>query len=129
MERGLLPLRSMPRRLEILDPCAPRAETIWRELELTERPPYFLTWGWIENWLAMLPRAEAPRLAVIRDGGEISGAFFLGRRTLVRHRVLPSRAAFLNATGLPSRDQLLIEHNGILGRGCTLATLLELLPD
>ncbi len=119
----------MPRQLEIIDPYAPRVETIWRDLERTARPAYFLTWGWVENWLAMLPRGEAPSLAVIRDGGDIAGAFFLGRRTLVRHRVLPSRAAFVNATGVPNRDELCIEHNGILGRGCTLATLIELLSD
>jgi hypothetical protein len=66
---------------------------------------------------------------VIRDAGEITGAFFLGRRRLVRHRVLPSSAAFVNATGRPIRDELCIEHNGILGRECTLAKLIELLPD
>ncbi len=118
----------MPRQLELVDPHAARAEAIWRDLERTARPAYFLTWGWIENWLAMLPRGEAPALAVIRDAGAITGAFFLGRRRLIRHRVLPSRGAFLNATGVPSRDELSIEHNGILGRGCTLAQLIELLP-
>jgi CelD/BcsL family acetyltransferase involved in cellulose biosynthesis len=119
----------MPRQLEIIDPYAARVETIWRDLERTAPPAYFLTWGWLENWLAMLPRSETPRLAVIREAGEIVGAFFLGRRTVFRHRVLPSRAAYVNATGLPKRDELCIEHNGILGRGCTLATLIELLPD
>ena len=119
----------MPRQLEIISPYAAHAETLWRDLERTARPTYFLTWGWVENWLAMLPRDEAPGLAVIRDAGKISGAFFLGRRTLWRHRVLPSRAVFFNATGVPSRDELCIEHNGVLGRGCTLAELIELLPD
>jgi CelD/BcsL family acetyltransferase involved in cellulose biosynthesis len=118
----------MPRPFEIIDPYSPRAETLWRDLERTARPAYFLTWGWIENWLAMLPRDEAPGLAVIRDGASITGAFFLGRRTLLRHRVLPSRSAFVNATGVQSRDELCIEHNGILGLGCTLAKLIDLLP-
>ncbi len=118
----------MARQLALLDPHAPRTEAIWRALERTSRPSYFLTWGWVENWLAMLPRREAPQLAVIRDGGEPASAFFLGRRTLVRHRVVPSRAAYLNATGRPSRDELCIEHNGVLGRACTLAKLIELLP-
>jgi CelD/BcsL family acetyltransferase involved in cellulose biosynthesis len=116
-------------QFEIIDPYAPRAQTLWRDLERPARPAYFLTWGWIENWLAMLPRDEAPGLAVIRDRGEITGAFFLGRRTQLRHRLLPSRTAHVNATGIPSRDELCIEHNGILGRGCSLAKLVELLPD
>ncbi len=117
------------RRLEIVDPHAPGAEAIWRDLERAARPPYFLTWAWIENWLAMLPPDEAPALAVIREAGEATGAFFLGRRLVFRHRVLPSRALFVNATGVPRRDELCIEHNGVLGRPCSLATLIELLPD
>ncbi|HWU91082.1 MAG TPA: GNAT family N-acetyltransferase [Kofleriaceae bacterium] len=119
----------MARQLEILDPYSLRAETLWRDLERTARPVYFLTWGWVENWLATLPRDEAPGLAVIRDAGAVTGAFFLGRRTLLRHHVLPSRAAFVNATGVPSRDEICIEHNGVLGRGGSLAKLIELLPD
>jgi CelD/BcsL family acetyltransferase involved in cellulose biosynthesis len=119
----------MRRQLELIDPYAARAEIIWRDLERAARPAYFLTWGWIENWLAMLPRDEAPALAMIRDAGEIAGAFFLGRSLVIRHRVLPSRAMFLNATGVPGRDELCIEHNGVLGDGGTLASLIELLPD
>jgi CelD/BcsL family acetyltransferase involved in cellulose biosynthesis len=119
----------MRRWLEIVNPHTARAEAIWRDLERTARPAYFLSWGWVENWLAMLPRGDVPRLVALREGGEIAGAFFLGRRTLIRHHVLPSRAAFVNATGVPNRDELGIEHNGILGRGCTLANLIELLPD
>jgi CelD/BcsL family acetyltransferase involved in cellulose biosynthesis len=119
----------MPRQLELIDPYTPRAEAIWRDLERTARPTYFLTWGWIENWLAMLPREEAPQLAVIREGAAVTGAFFLGRRTLLRHGVLPSRAVYLNATGVPSRDELCIEHNGILGLGCSLEKLIDVLPE
>src|SRR5689334_24451286 len=115
--------------LEILDPCTARAEALWRDLEQVAPPAYFLTWGWIENWLAMLPRGEAPALAAIHEAGEVVGAFFLGRRRLVRHRVLPSRALFLNATGIPGRDELCIEHNGVLGTGISLASLIEVLPD
>jgi len=113
-------------RLELIDPHGARAETIWRDLEEATRPAYFLTWGWIENWLAMLPRAEAPALAVICGAsGEALGACFLGRQLLIRHRVLPSRAVFVNATGVPSRDELCVEHNGVLGG--SLAQLVELL--
>jgi CelD/BcsL family acetyltransferase involved in cellulose biosynthesis len=115
-------------QLQLLDPHDGRAEAIWRDLEHTARPAYFLTWGWIETWLEMLPRAEVPALAVIRtDAGEFAGACFLGRRMLIRHHVLPSRAVFVNATGVPHHDELCIEHNGVLGG--SLARLIELLPD
>ena len=115
-------------RLELLDPYDVRAEAVWRDLERATRPAYFLTWGWIETWLELLPRAEAPALAVIRtDAGQPAGACFLGRRMLIRHHVLPSRAVFVNATGVPSHDELCIEHNAVLGG--SLAQLIELLPD
>jgi CelD/BcsL family acetyltransferase involved in cellulose biosynthesis len=116
-------------QLEIIDSYAAGAEAIWRDLEHTACPTYFLTWGWIENWLAMLPRGEAPALAVIREAGELVGAFFLSRCLLSSYHALPSRAVFINATGVPSRDGLCIEHNGVLGSGGPLASLIELLPD
>lgn len=117
------------RSLELVDPHSARAAALWQDLERAARPAYFLTWGWIENWLAMLPRAETPSLAIVHDRGEVTGAFFLGRRLVIRHRVLPSRAAFLNATGIPSRDELCIEHNGVLGAPRSIADLVQLLPE
>jgi CelD/BcsL family acetyltransferase involved in cellulose biosynthesis len=118
--------------IEMIDAHSLRVERIWRDLEARARPPYFLSWGWIENWLACLPGAEAPRLAVISDGGEPIAAFFLGDQHLVRHHLLPSHALFFNTTGLPRRDDLCIEHNRMLrapGQLLPLATLVELLPD
>ena len=46
MEHRLLLVASMRHNLEIIDPYAARAETLWRDLERTSRPAYFLTWGW-----------------------------------------------------------------------------------
>jgi hypothetical protein len=97
-----------------------------RELaELTQS--YFLTWGWMETWLAMLPPGEAPELAVIREGERPVACAFLGRHRQLRHGVLPSRQRHLNTTGTARFDELCIEHNAIVGVA-TLATLLELLP-
>jgi CelD/BcsL family acetyltransferase involved in cellulose biosynthesis len=118
-------------RIDLIDTESPSVEVIWRDLERAASPPYFLTWGWVENWLAMLPRDERPALAVIRDDGAIAGAFFLGKRRLVRHHLLPSRGSFVNATGVPRHDELCIEHNGVLSAASsawTLARLIELLP-
>jgi CelD/BcsL family acetyltransferase involved in cellulose biosynthesis len=114
--------------LELVDPRAPRAEAIWRDLERRAHPPYFLTWGWVSTWLAMLPGGELPTLAVIRGDDAAVAACFLGRRRLVRHHVVPSRALFVNATGIPRYDELCVEHNGLLGARCTLARLVAALP-
>ncbi len=117
--------------LEILDAHAPRVEAVWRSLEREASPPYFLSWGWMANWLACLPRAEAPQFAVLSLHGAPVAAFFLGRRRLVRHLVVRSQALFLNTTGRERWDELTIEHNGVLcapGVHLSLAALLDALP-
>ncbi|MBA3541594.1 MAG: GNAT family N-acetyltransferase, partial [Deltaproteobacteria bacterium] len=114
--------------LELVDPCSRYAERTWRRLEAEVKPAYFLTWAWIENWLTCLPTEEIPRLALVFEQGIPVSAFFLGRRRVVRHSVLPSRALFLNTTGDDRWDELCIEHNQILGRDLSIEQLIELLP-
>ena len=117
--------------LRLLPPSSPRVEEVWRELERQAAPPYFLSWGWIGNWLACLPPREAPPLAVMLAGETPVSAFFLGRRRLVRHLVLASRALFLNTTGQARWDELTIEHNALLcapGARLSLRALVDALP-
>jgi CelD/BcsL family acetyltransferase involved in cellulose biosynthesis len=114
-----------------LDARDPAVEAVWRTLEAAARPAYFLTWGWIENWLAALPTESMPRLAVIHDRGQAIAAGFFGRRRWLRHGVMPVRGLYLNATGIPRLDELCIEHNGLLCRptgALPLAALVGLLP-
>jgi CelD/BcsL family acetyltransferase involved in cellulose biosynthesis len=118
-------------KLELVDPYSPRVEEIWRALEAKAQPTYFLSWGWMENWLACLPRHEAPRLAVLARDGEPVGACFVGKRRVRRHGVVPSRAVYVNATGLEAYDELCLEHNAILAApdgGASFAALVGLLP-
>ena len=71
----------MPARtLALLAARDPRTETIWRDLEARANPPYFLSWAWVDQWLAALPIAVHPDLAVIREAGEPVAACFLARR-------------------------------------------------
>jgi len=117
-------------KLDVVDAYDRRAETIWRALEAASRPSYFLTWAWIENWLACLPREVAPELAVVVDGEAPIAAAFIGRQREVRHRVLASHALHLNATGVDRYDELCVEHNGLVraaGARVTLADLVGLL--
>jgi hypothetical protein len=116
-------------RLELVDPYSPRVETTWRTLEAKARPAYFLTWGWMENWLACLPRAGAPRLAIVSRDDQPIAACFVSRRRLRRHGVISSRAVFINATGDAGFDELCLEHNALLAaEPVPLASLVELLP-
>lgn len=115
-------------KLELVDPYSSSAERIWGDLEAASRPAYFLTWAWVSNWLACLPRNHAPWLAVIVAAGAPLAAFFLAKRLIVRSRVMPSRALYFNTTGVPRLDLLWIEYNGLVGRDIPLGELLPLLP-
>jgi len=120
------------RYLELLDATDPRAERTWRDLEgKAFRPPYFLSWGWVENWLTALPDDRRPALAVVREHGQPAAAFFLGFRRERRHVVMDSDVYYFNTTGVPRHDELCIEHNGLIaapGADRSLAGLLEVLP-
>jgi CelD/BcsL family acetyltransferase involved in cellulose biosynthesis len=119
------------RALDLIDPRDTRVEHFWHQLEARSQPPYFLSWGWIENWLAALPVDETPQLALVTEDGEPAAAFFLGSRRVRRHLVVPSNALYFNATGSPRHDELCIEHNGLLanaGVRRSLGAILDLLP-
>jgi CelD/BcsL family acetyltransferase involved in cellulose biosynthesis len=114
--------------LELVPASDPRVEGWWRELSRTS-VSYFLSWGWIACWLAMVPPAHAAQLAVVREHARPIAAAFLGRRREVRHRWLPSRQRHLNTTGSARFDELCIEHNAIVGElPGGLPALAELLP-
>lgn len=115
-------------RLELVDPYSSEAEQTWRDLEATSRPAYFLTWGWVSNWLACLPRAHAPWLGVVVAGGVPVAACFLGKHRTIRNHVMPTRALHFNTTGIERLDLLWIEYNRLVGRDLALAELLPLLP-
>lgn len=123
-----------PMRLELLDPATrtPEIQAIWTRLSCAPETGYFLSWGWMEHWLASLPSEARVRLAVLSDGGAPRAAFFIGEATTRRHGFLKSRGLFLNTTGLSPYDELCLEHNGILSEGplpCSLRELLDRLPD
>ncbi|MBV8759103.1 MAG: GNAT family N-acetyltransferase [Deltaproteobacteria bacterium] len=114
--------------VEILDAHEHRAGPLWIALESDNRN-YFLSWPWIDHWLSSLPRSHAPRLAILRDGNAAIAAGLFGRRRVIRHHVVPSRAWFLNATGDSRFDELAIEHNGLVGARVPLAALVAGLPE
>jgi CelD/BcsL family acetyltransferase involved in cellulose biosynthesis len=127
----LLDKTAMARSLELIDPRAAGVEQLWQQLEARAQPSYFLSWGWIANWIAALPIDDTPQLAVVSEDRLPTAAFFLGQRRVRRHLVLPSNALFFNATGSPRHDEVCIEHNGLLaGAGArrSLGAILDLIP-
>jgi CelD/BcsL family acetyltransferase involved in cellulose biosynthesis len=94
-----------------------RIRDAWCELEASSRPAYFLSWGWVENWLDTLPPSTNVVLHVVRRAGAPIAAFFMGARLRWRHGVIPSRTLHLNQTGDENYDEICIEHNGFLSNG------------
>src|SRR5262245_52193087 len=109
--------------LELCDPYGSSAADVWTRLAARS---FFTSWGWIENWLACLPREVAPRLAIWPDG---ETACMLSRRFEVRRRVIASRAYYMNTSGVARLDELLVEYNDVVGREPALAELVDGLPN
>ncbi len=120
--------------LDLIDAWKDRqsARRIWQDLESCGNTCYFLSWGWIENWLFSLPEHARPAMAVVRRGDAELGAFFLGSARIRRHCVINSRGLHFNATGIPSYDRVWIVNNWLLCRqrgAFRLNDLLKCLPE
>ena len=117
-------------RVELVAAESTQVQRIWRGLEDKARVPYFLSWGWIENWLACVPPRDHPNLAVMIDRGAVVAACFVARRATLRHHVFPCRTVFVNTTGVARFDELTIEHNRLLRvpGGPSLLELIAFMP-
>ncbi len=91
-------------------------EPEWRGLQAQAEASPFIRWNWIGTWWRHLPAGEHPWLLRVSDGAQTVGLGLLGRRTMRRLRLWPSRALLLHAVGRPECDDLTIEHNGWLAR-------------
>ncbi len=119
---------------ELLDVFRDRSEvaSVWKELAVVSPHSYFLSWGWMENWLDSLPHGCNLRLAVLRQGSAPLAAGFFGYGKVLRQRVFRSTAYLLNQTGDRTLDQFYIEDNSLLcapEAGNPWSALLSLLPD
>jgi hypothetical protein len=130
---------------------------LWETLEFGNNTSYFLSWGWIENWLTSLPEPDRPTLMVLREEGDPLLAFFIGKKRLpglslfnrrkeagdatqaplnaviyCGRNLFARRGWFLNATGNPALDRIHIEYNGFLQKrpgAVPLLNVLNSLPD
>lgn len=108
-----------------------KIEAVWKQLSSVSRCSYFLSWGWMENWLTSLPPACKPRLAVFSKNNTPIIAFFLKNTKVVRNYFFRSRGLFANSTGYPEYDNIWIEYNHFLCRfplNCSLNEMLDSLP-
>jgi CelD/BcsL family acetyltransferase involved in cellulose biosynthesis len=115
-------------KIRLLDPKNDTglARKIWERLDGHSRTSYFLSWGWIENWLEFT-KDRTILLVCIEEEDRPTAAFFLGRNRIVRHKWFNSEACFLNTTGIPEYDALCIEYNAVCGRSFYCHEFLKIL--
>jgi len=75
-------------------------------LILSSEISYFLSQGWLENWIATLPDDVTLHLAVLSQNKVPVAAFFLGQFHVVRKRVFGSRGVVVIAAGIAEYDSL-----------------------
>lgn len=119
--------------LELLDrfTSRDRIEQVWKDLSETSECSYFLSWGWVQNWIETLPKDASVQLAILAEGTAPRCAFFLGSANLVKRGAGRGKAYLLNQTGNWDYDRLHIEHNSVLQSGenpCSLQQILDNLP-
>jgi CelD/BcsL family acetyltransferase involved in cellulose biosynthesis len=108
-----------------------RVENIWKDLAAASKCSYFLSWGWIQNWIETLPREVPVKLAVLTNGAGPRSAFFLGNTQMAKQGIFRSKAYRLNQTGNWDYDRLYIEHNSVLHSTqgpCSLQQIVDNLP-
>jgi hypothetical protein len=88
-----------------------RIEGIWKDMSSRSDVSYFISWGWVENWLTTLPDEVRFCLAVIGEHETPLIAFFLRKADLVRRHVFESHGLFVNTTGIPDYDNIWIDYN------------------
>lgn len=123
----------MPLELQLLDRFddLDRIEAVWQKLSAESECSFFLSWGWVQNWLETLPREVPVKLAVLSGDEGPRCAFFLGRANVARQHVFRSKAYLVNQTGNWDYDRLYIEHNSVLqsrGDACSLQQIVDSLP-
>jgi hypothetical protein len=105
---------------------AAAVERIWLDLCRECAHPYFLSWAWVENWLATLPSSVDVRLAVVENSAGPIGACFLGHNRVCRHFFVRSDTLLVNQTGVADPDSVCIEYNRVLTRPHAVFSVFEL---
>lgn len=104
-------------KLNILNPQFDRDEIrqICERLSSQAAISYFLTWGWIENWLDCLDKTgtEIKFYSYSKNSVPLC-AFFAGARKGRRHGIIKFNNIYLNTTGISEFDELCIEYNSML---------------
>jgi len=87
----------------------------WMQLEIGAKPAYFLSWGWVNTWLKLLPGTMSPRLLTAKYKDEVVGLALLLKNTRSTKTILiPSKVLLVHETGDPHYDLIAVEYNDFL---------------
>lgn len=75
---------------------------------------YFTSWGWISTWLNSLPKNLDLQLIVGFQQENPIIAFFIGRSSKKKYKLITTQVISLNSTANRYFDELTIEHNSML---------------
>ena len=107
-------------------------ESIWKYMLNKCDHSFFLSWGWIENWIHSLPQDSKVVLLVAKEKNMPLLAFFVGGPIDQIRKIIPVKTISLNATGIAEYDRLVIEYNAFLlsrsSAGCALKQILDNMP-
>lgn len=92
------------------------AAPVWKSLA-AESPhaSFFLSYEWVDCWMAVFGAALRPEIIVFEERGEPAGICMLVRR-VVKHGPLPVRRLYLNTDGEDEADETVPEYNSVLCR-------------
>lgn len=88
-------------------------EQDWCYLQARTECSYFQSWGWIGTWLDQVAGDLRPLVLQILLEGRLVGMGLLVERGMLRRRVFPSKALFLNEYPFDDRN-MIMEYNGLL---------------
>lgn len=106
-------------------------ESIWKYMLKRCDHSFFLSWGWVENWILSLPENSKLVLLVAKEKEKPVLAFFVGGPIDQVRKIIPVKSISLNATGIPVYDRLCIEYNTFLFQksfSCELKQILDSIP-
>ena len=106
-----------------------RVVAIWRELCVVCRHAYYVSPGWIENWLACLTPRFAPSLLLVLEKNEPVAAYLATCSRQRRGGLIPSRVLTVYGSGDYAVDRIAPIYNAILSPAGSAIPLRELLEE
>jgi len=85
----------------------------WSDLQQRADCSYFQSWGWVGTWLEQIAGDLNPVLVKVWVGDTLVGMSLFVSRQVSRHRLVHSKAMFLNECPFDGRN-MVIEYNGLL---------------